>query len=113
MDNNTAPVQDNSVKFGYTNIPSPSATVTPTNPNDEIAKFEKIADQYEFRKEAIVNFLKENNIGVKDVKLIACISSLPFEPNNIIIDDGKDEDADKKELISALWKYEFLIPKEK
>ena len=63
--------------------------------------------------DAINKILKENNIGVKDVKLIACISSLPFEPNNIVIDDGKDEDADKKELISALWKYEFLIPKEK
>ena len=34
------------------------------HPNDEIAKFEKIADQYEFRKEAIVNFLKENNIDL-------------------------------------------------
>lgn len=45
MDNNTAPVQDNSVKFGYTNIPSPSATVTPTNPNDEIAKLAQKIDE--------------------------------------------------------------------
>jgi butyrate kinase len=40
------------------------------HPNDEIAKFEKIADQYEFRKEAIVNFLKENNIDLKSLAVI-------------------------------------------
>lgn len=45
MDNNTAPVQDNSVKFGYTNIPSPSATTTPTNPNDDIAKLAQKIDE--------------------------------------------------------------------
>jgi hypothetical protein len=44
---------------------------------------------------------------------VACISKLPFEPNNIIIDDGKEDDGEKKKLIDAIWKYEFLIPKEK
>lgn len=45
MDNNTAPVQDNSVKFGYTNIPSPSSTTTTTNPNDDIAKLAQKIDE--------------------------------------------------------------------
>ncbi len=44
MDNNTAPVQDNSVKFGYTSMPSPS-TITPTNPNDDIAKLAQKIDE--------------------------------------------------------------------
>ena len=63
--------------------------------------------------DAINKILKENNIGVEDIKLVACISKLPFEPNNIIIDDGKEDDGEKKKLIDAIWKYEYLIPKEK
>jgi hypothetical protein len=61
----------------------------------------------------LLTYLKENNIGVEDIKLVACISKLPFEPNNIIIDDGKEDDGEKKKLIDAIWKYEYLIPKEK
>ena len=45
MDNNTAPVQDNSVKFGYTNVPSPATTPTTTNQNDEIAKLVQKIDE--------------------------------------------------------------------
>lgn len=45
MDNNTAQVQDSNVKFGYTNVPSPSATTTPINPNDDIAKLAQKIDE--------------------------------------------------------------------
>lgn len=34
---------------------------------DEIAKYEKIADQYEFRKEAILNYLNEEGISTKEL----------------------------------------------
>lgn len=61
----------------------------------------------------IADILKDNNISVTDIKLIAVISKLPFAPNKIVIDDGNQDDPDKKELIDYIWKYEFLIPKEK
>lgn len=68
------------------------------HPNDEIAKFEKIADQYEFRKEAIVNFLKENNIDLKSLAVIVGRGGL-LKP----IKSGVYEvnDAMKKDLLES------------
>lgn len=60
----------------------------------------------------IAQILKDNNISVGDVKLIACISKLPFEPNTIVIDDGDDSDKDKQALLKALYEKEFLINKD-
>lgn len=60
----------------------------------------------------IAEILKKNNIGVKDIKLIACISRLPFEPNTIVIDNKADSDPDRKALIRALYEHEFLIKKQ-
>lgn len=57
----------------------------------------------------IAEIMKENGISVEQIKLIAVISRLPFEPNNIVIDDGKDEDPDKQELLKELFTSEFLI----
>lgn len=56
----------------------------------------------------IEEILKKNSIEVGDMRLIASISSLPFEPDTIVIDDGNDDEG-KKELISALYENEFLI----
>lgn len=60
----------------------------------------------------IAEILQENNIGVSDIKLVATLSKLPFSPDNIVIDDRKTDEPDKKELITGLYKYEFLIPRE-
>jgi hypothetical protein len=57
----------------------------------------------------IAEIMKENGISVKQIKLIAVISKLPFEPNNIVIDDGKNDDPDKQELLKELFTSEFLI----
>lgn len=57
------------------------------------------------------DILKENDINVSDIKLTARIGQLPFKPNNIVIDDGNDEDPNKKELITMLFSKEFLIPR--
>ncbi|MCQ2285256.1 MAG: butyrate kinase [Bacteroidales bacterium] len=37
---------------------------------DELSKFPTIADQYNYRKEAILNELKANNIDVNDIKIV-------------------------------------------
>ena len=42
------------------------------HPVQELEKFERLSDQMEFRKEAIINALKENGFEVKDFDAIAC-----------------------------------------
>lgn len=57
----------------------------------------------------IAEIMKENNITVEEIKLIAVISKLPFAPDNIVIDDGSKSDPDKQELLKELFNSEFLI----
>lgn len=61
----------------------------------------------------IAEILTKNNVTVNSIKLIASISGLPFMPNFIVIDSKDKDDEDKKQLISALYKNEFLITREK
>ncbi len=42
------------------------------HPVQELEKFERLSDQMEFRKEAIINALEENGFEVKDFDAIAC-----------------------------------------
>lgn len=78
-----------------------------TKPDGSISEWCKI----DIETDKIADILRENNIGISDIKLIATISKLPFNPDKIIIDDKSDEQ-DKRELITSLYKYEFLIPKQ-
>lgn len=55
--------------------------------------------------------IESNNIQIKDIKLTAIISKLPFRPNTVVLDDKTDENPDKKALIDALYEKEFLITK--
>lgn len=55
--------------------------------------------------------LTTNDIDVKDIKLVARIGQLPFKPNNIVLDDGSEAEPEKRELITALYSSEFLIPR--
>lgn len=57
----------------------------------------------------IKDIMLENNITVNQIKLVASISALPFEPNTIVVDSPNEKDADKRDLISGLYKYDFLI----
>lgn len=76
-----------------------------TKTDGEISQWCKI----DLEVDKIAEIMKENNISVEQIKLIAVISKLPFEPDTIVIDDGKNEDPAKKELISELYKSQFLI----
>lgn len=60
----------------------------------------------------IKEIMEKNNVQVKDIKLIASISKLPFEPDYTVVDTKDNKDPDKKELISGLYKYEFLIQRD-
>lgn len=51
----------------------------------------------------ILNFLKTNYPQVKDIKLVATVTTLPFKPDNILL--GHSQDDKVKDKISELWKY--------
>lgn len=59
----------------------------------------------------INSILKENNVLVQDVKIIASISGLPFEPNHIVIDNKAEDNPERKALLRGLYEHEFLIKK--
>ena len=40
--------------------------------DEELRKFPTIWDQYDFRRDAILNFLKDNNLSMSDMDAIAC-----------------------------------------
>lgn len=76
-----------------------------TKADGTISKWCKI----DIEVDKIAEIMKENNIAVEQIKLIAVISKLPFAPDNIVIDDGTKDDADKQELLKELFSNEFLI----
>ena len=82
MDNNTAPVQDNNVKFGYSNI-SNQTTTPATNPNDDIAKLAQKIDE--------INKGVENK---EEKSYVAQPTPLPnFEEKIPMVDAGMIPDA--------------------
>ncbi|WP_010238986.1 butyrate kinase [Clostridium arbusti] len=63
---------------------------------DEIAKYATIYDQFQFRKEVILNFLKEKNIDIKTLNavvgrggIIKPIESGTYTVNDSILEDSK------------------------
>lgn len=61
----------------------------------------------------IEKIMKDNNISVKEIKIIAVISKLPFEPNTIVIDNKEKGNEDKDLLLKELYSSEFLVTRAK
>ncbi len=61
---------------------------------EELKRFEKIFDQYEFRKGSVLKFLKENNIDDKDLSCVVGRSGVlrPISAGTYIINDKMLED---------------------
>lgn len=62
--------------------------------NDELGKFQKVADQFEFRKNLIVNALKENNITLESLDAAVGRGGLlkPIEGGTYAVNDKLVED---------------------
>jgi butyrate kinase len=65
---------------------------------DELSKYNKIIDQYEFRKEIILNTLKKGNISIKSIKAVVgrggLLKPIPggvYKVNDALINDLKKE----------------------
>jgi hypothetical protein len=50
------------------------------------------------------DILEANDLTVEQIKLVARIGQLPFSPNNVVIEDGTNDDPDKRALITELYK---------
>ncbi len=75
------------------------------NPKGKVSEWCKIDLEVDKLKE----ILEANDLTVEQIKLIARIGQLPFSPNDVIIEDGTNEDPDKRALITELYSSEFLI----
>ncbi|MDU6855201.1 MAG: butyrate kinase [Clostridiales bacterium] len=60
------------------------------HPAEELNQFSKLIDQYEYRKEKIINFLEEKNITLKDLHAISCRGGLigPIPSGTYTINDS-------------------------
>ena len=62
--------------------------------SEEISKFEKIADQYSFRYDVIMKFLKEENFDIESLEAVVGRGGLlhPIEGGTFIVNDAMLED---------------------
>ena len=60
------------------------------HPAEELNQVSKLIDQYEYRKEKIINFLEEKNITLKDLHAISCRGGLigPIPSGTYTINDS-------------------------
>lgn len=60
------------------------------HPAEELNQFNKLIDQYEYRKEKIINFLEEKNIALTDLHAISCRGGLigPIPSGTYTINDS-------------------------
>ncbi len=60
------------------------------HPADEIGKYATIADQYEMRKEAILGFLKENNVSLSELSAIIARGGAlpPIKTGGYLVNDS-------------------------
>lgn len=60
------------------------------HPAEELNQFNKLIDQYEYRKEKIINFLEEKSISLSDLNAISCRGGLigPIPSGTYVIDES-------------------------
>ncbi len=77
------------------------------NPKGKVSEWCKI----DLEVDKLKDILEANDLTVEQIKLVARIGQLPFSPNNVVIEDGTNDDPDKRALITELYSSEFLIPR--
>lgn len=63
------------------------------NTDEELAKFERVKDQFEFRKKAVMGFLEKNNFNINDLSavvgrggLLPPVKSGAYKVNDVMVD---------------------------
>jgi len=83
-----------STKIAVFEDESPVFETTLRHSNEELAKFSRVAEQFEFRKELIIQALKENNIALKSLDSAGGRGGLlkPIEGGTYAVNDTLVED---------------------
>ena len=76
-------------------------TKTLRHSTEEISRFEKVIDQYEFRKDAILTALEENGVKVEQLEVIVGRGGLlrPISSGVYAVNDAMVEDLDRKSVV--------------
>ncbi len=85
---------------------------------EEIEKYEKVQDQFEMRREAVLSFLKDNNFDVKQLSavvgrggLLPPVQSGAYEVNEVMVDRLKNNPiVEHASNLGALIAYEIAKP---
>ncbi|WP_432663132.1 butyrate kinase [Wukongibacter baidiensis] len=88
------------------------------HPVEEIEKYERVQDQFEMRKEAVLSFLKDNNFDVKELSavvgrggLLPPVQSGAYEVNEVMVDRLKNNPVvEHASNLGALIAYEIAKP---
>ena len=82
-----------------------------------LSKFERIFDQYEFRKSAVVDFLNRNHIDLKELSavvgrggIIHPVSAGTYLVNEKMIEDSKNSPIEHASNLGAVIAYEIAKP---
>lgn len=85
---------------------------------EEIEKYERVQDQFEMRREAVLSFLKDNNFDVKQLSavvgrggLLPPVQSGAYEVNEVMVDRLKNNPiVEHASNLGALIAYEIAKP---
>ncbi len=88
------------------------------HPVEEIEKYERVQDQFEMRKEAVLSFLNDNNFDVKELSavvgrggLLPPVQSGAYEVNEVMVDRLKNNPVvEHASNLGALIAYEIAKP---
>lgn len=88
------------------------------HPVDEIEKYERVQDQFEMRKEAVLSFLSANNFDIKELSavvgrggLLPPVQSGAYEVNEVMVDRLKNNPVvEHASNLGALIAYEIAKP---
>lgn len=91
-------------------------TKTLRHSNDEIGKYNSVIDQLNFRKDTIIEALKEHNINIKDLDVIVgrggMLKPIPsgvYEVNQKMIDHLKNAEAEHASNLGAIIAHEIAL----
>ncbi|WP_432407912.1 butyrate kinase [Wukongibacter sp. M2B1] len=88
------------------------------HPVEEIEKYERVQDQFEMRKEAVLSFLKDNNFDVNELSavvgrggILPPVRSGSYEVNEVMVDRLKNNPVfEHASNLGALIAYEIATP---
>jgi len=106
-----------STKVGFFEDEEEVLKETITHEASFLSKFDKVFDQYQFRKEAVLDFLNKNHIDLKELSAVVgrggVIHPVPagtYSVNEKMIEDLKNAPIEHASNLGAVIAYEIAKP---